>query len=232
MAAEFSTLALRNDPSLVGYWKLENTNDELSSHNLTNNNTVAFNAAQFNNGADFGTSNTNKSLNNTTNLGINGTGATAFSFWVKVTTEITSGNYELVHHDSTGGADRYFVIQYEYNGGIRRLVIDAGSGTATYNITLGTSNFYHIVANRAASDGAIELFVNGVSVATGTAGTGASGGNNELSIGAHSNGTLSPTSGIIDDLAIFSRVLTPTEVTTIYTGQEPSNGYGYVYMSV
>lgn len=231
MAAEFSTLALRSDPSLVAYWKLENTNDELSTYNLTNNNTVAFNAAQFSNGADFGTSNTNKFLNNNSNLGINGNGALAVSFWVKVTSEIGSGSYEFLHYDSTGGADRYFTVQYDYNGGTRRLKIDAGGGTATHNVTLGTSDFYHIVANRAASDGAIELFVNAASVATGTAST-SSGANNEISIGIHTNGTSSPTSGIIDDFAVFSRVLTPTEVTTIYTGQAPSTATGFIYMSV
>jgi hypothetical protein len=87
-AAELFTTSLFADASLVAYWRLENTSDSKGSRTLTNNNTVAFNSAKFNNGADGGATNTNKYLSLAADtLGMTYTGAKSFSLWLKLTTE-------------------------------------------------------------------------------------------------------------------------------------------------
>ena len=56
-ANNLTTNTFLKDPSLQAYYKLENTNDSKGSNNLTNYNSVAFNAAMFGNGADMGSAN-------------------------------------------------------------------------------------------------------------------------------------------------------------------------------
>ena len=87
---------LFSDANLVHYYKLENTSDSKGSNTLTNVNSVAFNAAKFGNGADFGASNTTKELYSTVAPEIDG-GAGTLIFWVKLQTEIASGAYCLGH---------------------------------------------------------------------------------------------------------------------------------------
>ena len=212
---EILGLPLFSDANLISYYRLEDVSDSKGSNTLTNNGSVAFNAAVFNNGGDLGASNSSKSLTVGGNMGIAGAGDFTFSFWLKLRTEISSGAYRLISWNSQLTDDRYVDISYEYNSGTPRITVDASGGTGiAYNITLGTSNFYHIVITR--SSGTTTLYINGVAVG-GTGTTGASaGGANIFYIGmniASSNYT----SAIYDDLAVFNRVLDPSEVWSIYS---------------
>lgn len=233
MATEFGSLSLRNDANLKAYYKLENVNDELGANNLTNNNSVGFNAAKFNNGADGSTTNTNKFLNVASALNYNG-GAYAISLWVKATAEIGSGAYDICEIQDAV-TDTSLLISYEYNGGTRRL--NCGrlrSGVAfdniTSNQTFGTSTFHHIVLTYDGST--VRLYFNNSDV-----GNAASSGNGsvaltsgfELLVGrAGASGNF--TSGIIDDVALFNRNLTAAEVNTIYTGAGAGASFLFNFM--
>lgn len=148
-AVELNSTYLISDGSLRAYYRLENANDTTAnSFNLTNNGSIPFNAAKFNNGGDLGTSNTTDYFNINNDLGITG-GLISVSMWLKLTTEITSGTYTFFQQGDLGTNVRY-VIQYEYNSGSPRLVFNRSkTGTAdeqfTYTVTLGTSSYHHLV---------------------------------------------------------------------------------------
>lgn len=218
---ELASTSLFSDANLLSYWKLENTSDSKGSNTLTNNNTIAFNAAKFNNGADQGASNSNKYLSVATNLGIAGNGIFTFSFWIKLKSEITSGTWTIASHRSTTGADRYFDVNYEYNGGTQRLYTDAGgNNTNRYAVALGTSIFHHIAAVRNSTNSL--LYVDGSLQTTNGLGVGTEG-TNRFGIGATGIG-ISPSSAIFDDFAVFSRELTATEISNLYNGFPVSGG--------
>src|SRR6478736_10076054 len=90
--AELASTSLINDANLIAYYKAENANDSKGSNTLTNNNTVAFSAAKFNNGFDGGSANTNKSMSIANALSFSG-GAYSITLWVKLNTEITASTY-------------------------------------------------------------------------------------------------------------------------------------------
>jgi len=220
MATEFNSLSLRNDANLKAYYRLENTSEEVQAITITNNNSVAFNAAQFSYGADFGSSNTNKSLVATNDLGITG-GAMSIALWIKLSAEISSGTWVFASQGDAGN-DVHYIIEYQYNSGTRRMAFHRFKGpstfdTLTYNITLGTSSWYHIALTYDSST--VRGYINGSEVGSGTSssGNGTSGGVDSVSIGA-SWIPDAHTSAIIDDVVFFDDALTAAEVLNIYTG--------------
>ncbi len=227
--AELASLSLVSDANLVSYYKLEDTSDSKGSNTLTNNGSATFTSARYNNGANYGSANSTKWLSRADQLGIAGNSDLSVSMWVKLTDEITSGTYTIFEHLSTTTANRYIACNYNYNSGTPQLDVNASAGThATYTITLGTSVFHHIVVTRNVAGNVLTLYVDGASVATGTVGTDTDG-NNNFSIGASRAG-LRFLSGVQDDVAVFNRVLTPTEVSTIYADLVASSNRSYGFI--
>lgn len=215
--------------NLKAYYKLNAgalvTDSSGNGYTLTNNNSVAEADGQdsaFGKAADFGVSDFNKSLSIANNLGIT-TKVISMSCWVKLNAEIASGAWKFIFHQSAE-QDWSIGISYEYNGGTRRLnfvSIQAGIGTTPYyhNITLGTSNWYHLAIT---CDGAtVKAYLNGVYLGSVAArGSGNAVASNFI-IGG--DGELYPTinnesAAIIDDVAVFNDVLTNAEVLAIYLG--------------
>lgn len=205
-------------------YHLENTTDSSGNGNtLTNNNSVAFNAAKFGNGADFGSSNSNKSLQILNNLGISNTSIT-MSCWSKRNAEISTGIQTFfAHNDSTTRTKDY--VYYDYNGGTRRLIFShtknfVGSADVVYNITLGTNNWYHLAY---VFDGTnVYAYLNGLYLGTAsTTGNGTTQGHNSFAIGGlpNDNGTgfNNYSSSIIDEVIVENRVWSAEEVKKYYT---------------
>jgi hypothetical protein len=215
--------------NLVSYWKLDeasgNASDATASaFTLTNNGTTGYVAALINNGIDLGTANTTKYLSRTGNLGINGA-SMSMQVWVKLRTEITSGAYMFMIQQSNA-SDTRFMIKYEFNGGTRRLAFTRntpGSGPNDkeffYNVTLGTANWYHIVLTY--DNTTLIGYVDAVSRASGTAsGNGSATLTESFNIGAfNNNGAIQDyASAYIDECGLWSRALTPAEVTSLRRG--------------
>jgi hypothetical protein len=213
---------------LVSYWKLDESSgdavDLMGVNNLTNTNTVGYAAALINNGADFGTSNTNKRLTRADSIGITSTSAFSISGWVKLRTEISSGTYGLFSLKTSGSPWAGRRIEYQYNAGTRRLAFIVHSqtvATVTYNITLGTSDFYHLtITYSGGTAGTITAYVNGVSQGTATANI----TNNfvttpETTIASYEASSFA--SIYADEVGIWNRALTTDEISILY-----SNGNG------
>lgn len=217
MAQLSTTPSLLNDANLLAYYKLEDVNDSKASFNLTNNGTVVFNSAKYGNGADFGSANSSKYLSIANDLGITG-GACSFSFWIKLSSEIASGEW-VFFIQADAGTNVAFFVRYAYNAGSQQLqYARRKTGGADTVITiagaLGTTAWHHIVLTY---DGAtLSNYKNGVvSENVAVTGNGVSGAADGFQIGA-TQVPDSYTSAIIDDFSIFSRALTATEVLTLY----------------
>lgn len=215
-AIELINTSLFLDPNLVSYYRLENVNDSKGSNTLTNNGTVTFTSGLFNNCANLGTPNSTKYLSRADNLGIAGNGDMSISIWIKLLGEIGSGTYYLIAHTSTTTADRFSLLYYEYNGGTMRLVLNMSGTTGVYNITLGTTDWYNLIVTRNVSGNAGKLYINAVERISTTLGS-TGNATNDFTLGA-TNSPANFASTLYDDVSVFNRVLTPTEIIPYYNG--------------
>lgn len=115
----------------------------INNFDLSNTNSVAFNASSLGKGADAGSSNSDKLLSISNNLGING-GIIDIMLLIKLNAEISSGTWIFTSQQNIS-SDVQYAICYEYNGGTRRLVFrryrqGVAADEIYFNITLGTSN--------------------------------------------------------------------------------------------
>ena len=219
-ALELGSTGLFNDPSIQSYYKLENVNDSKASNTLTNNGTVTFAAAKFNNGADFGSANSTKSLTSASKLGWDGS-AYSYSFWVKLSAEITADSWTFCElSDNT--TNTVFQIQYQYNAGtirlrFARIKFGTAANSVTINGALGTSSWYHLVMTYDGST--MRAYINNVEVGNvASSGDGSVDCADGFSLGVDAQGNLQYTSGIIDDWVGFTRALTTGEINTLYLG--------------
>ena len=207
--------------NLIAYYRAENVNDSKGAYTLTNTNSVGFSPAKFNNGFDFGSTNTNKVMIISNNLGITG-GAMSISLWVKLNVEVSADlafdRYTFCgQNDAT--SDTSQGIWYEYNSGTPRLFFyRIKQGVANqgdyYNITMGTSDWYHIVYTYDGTN--IRGYVNGVLVlgATAASGNGTAATTSTVTIGSNVSYS-SASNSIIDDVAIFNTALSAANIISL-----------------
>lgn len=152
--------------------------------------------------------------NNYTNFNSNqGT----ISFWMKPYWNNTDGKrHEIFSSDGDG---RFFISKLEtnnlfiqfYNSGVSSLMYLLGN---TYTFTAGT--WYHFVIRWGISYGKMELFINNSLIATdNNRDTTTFSPSSNFIIGA-SSGYLLPAESILDDFAIWDRVLTDAEIADLY----------------
>jgi hypothetical protein len=203
----------------LGLYHLENTTDASGNGNtLTNTGSVAFNPAKFGNGADFGSSGNSKRLTTANALGWNG-GNITMSCWAKLNAEITSSYYVFlnIEHVTTRSAMRMF---YDYGSGTRRLYfgrtkLGVADNILTYNLTMGTSNWYHFLMTFDGSN--CRIYVNGALV-----GTVASSGNGTFTsfsdaFNIGNTGTTYLNGHMVDLTFIQNRVWSASEIQKYYT---------------
>lgn len=235
--AQLKDTSFFNHANLIAYYKLENVNDSKASYNLTNNGSIAFEAAKYNNGAQLGTSNSTKYLSINNDLGITN-GSISVAFWVKSNTTPASGvTTTFFEHGDSGTNVRYWV-RYNNNSGTLQLQFNrqkenVANQAFTYNITLSTSVFTHITLTYDGST--VRGYVNGADVGNVSAsGNGASGVDIDYTyIGAARSQTPAVvfySNAIIDDLAIFNTGLSATEVNNLYLGMPLGGSFLYNFI--
>jgi hypothetical protein len=221
-----STPVYKNDANLKGLWLLNNdATDYTGNNDLTNNNTVTFDAGDKMEGthsADFESgSSQSLSIADGSQTGLDVTGDLSICLWVKP--------------ESTPGTDRTFVSKYVLTGDQRQYVFqvlstgeidcvlspDGTSGItrATGASTLGTGTWKHIAVVYNGTD--IRLYINGVLDSNGASNPkaytgGIFNGSGTFRIGAFGNTPSEFYDGLMDEVAIFDRELTAAEVNGIY----------------
>ena len=218
--------------NIVAYYKLDNVNDSVASFTLTNNGSTPFNPAKINNGYDGGIANGSKYLTIANNLGISGS-AMSISLWFSLSTIPGTGiNYFLAHlgDDVT---DVEYILAYRDNAGTKQLYFNRvkqnlSNNEIISNQTLTVGVFYHIVITYNGST--MTLYLNNVSLGTLSAsGNGISAGITGFRIGADLNGPSLFTSGLIDEVGVWSRALTSPEISELYRS---GSGITYPFTAV
>lgn len=207
--AEVLKTSLSSDANLKAYYRFESgalTSDSKNSYTLTNNGSVDEAQGKYGGCADFGTANSGKFFTRTDSVGCVNTDNMTISCWLKVRTEPSLNlYYQIVNVNFP--TSKYFLIYYHDNNGVKELISQYYGDGAIYQVTLGTSSWYHIVATWDGTN--VRLYVNTLLVATHVKGN-EGGGENALYIAD------SITNIYLDDVAIFNRCLTEAEIYQIY----------------
>lgn len=191
---------------VIAYWKLDessgNAADSSGSGNtLVNQGGVTYTAGKINNGSVH--SATSNAYFKTTSQ-INSSTLTV-SMWVYMTT--IDANYNGFIGFLSNGA----LNNHTSGGGFR---YESSGGNITSGTTLVINTWYHIVLTMNGTSG--ELFLNGSSVGTGTASSMAV--NQNYVVGSYGDSASNHMRGTIDEVGIWNRVLSGSEITDLYNG--------------
>jgi len=204
--------------NLVAAYKLDDVTDGTENgYDLTNNNSVAFNAGKIGDAADFGTGNTNKKLSIASTLGIS-SGAITISWWTK--TPATLADMQgIVFFMKNGG----FAMGAMWNAADTLYAIGSttdpnGAVSMQTNFGLSTNTWYHIVITSDGTTGT--LYVDNTSYGTWAHST-TVGNADYFGIGENYRADWE-TDGMIDSCYVWSRVITSDERATMYNS---GNGY-------
>lgn len=216
-------MALLSD-NLTSYWKFDEASGNASdstanAYTLTNQNSTAYTTGKLNNGISLVAA-SSKYFSRTNQYNA---AAGSVSFWVKLTTNasVKGSENSFVCWDNNSGSQGVYITQAQASNKIT-YGFGAGGVQLTGTTALVISTWYHIVAVWDATS--TILYVNGVADVTGAAVTYANG-NTTIYVGTDSSGGQTRfCNGVIDELGIWSRKLTSTEVTSLYNS---GNAFGY-----
>lgn len=204
---------------LLAYWQLDETSgtrfDAHASYDAAETGTVGSLTGIINNGADFPKSNSSYLEVASGFLGAVGSANTfSLSFWVK--------------------PDTYTSFPALIDSATRQLSLFLDSATSAYLLignnpayfthtgNISTGAWHHVVVTWNGGTNAYEMWVDGVSVKTGTVGS--SIGTEALVFGANPSSGGSAWDGGLDEFGVWTRVLTITEVGDLY-----NSGAGLAY---
>lgn len=212
--------------SLVSYYKLDessgNASDSVASNTLTNNNTVTYAPEKINNGAVFAAASSQSlSITDASQTGLDLTGDFSFNFWFNPASQPGTDTAQVLFAKwLTTGNQRSYGFQYRDDGGTKNLgIVTSVDGSATtfnsVNQTLTNGTLYMITVTKTGTSATI--YVNASSI--GTAGTSATQFNSTAGFYLGSlDGTAQFLNGAEDEVGIWSRVITGTEITELYNG--------------
>lgn len=208
--------------SLVAYYALENnlTDSSLKANNLTNTGTTDTASGKILHGRAF--SGTGQYALKTSGTSIpTGNNSISYSAWVNysdlstVRTIVSTGN-------SGSSAAKTFLSLYVSSTLLR---LSQGDGDElTYNTVFSTGTFYHVVGTYDSSTNSLTLYLNGSQVATKSGITNLNLAS-DIGLGRFIyDGTNNLMQGTLDEVGIWARPLTSTEVSILYNG-----GVGLTY---
>lgn len=242
-AYSISQSVLVDDPNCVGLWTLDDVYTDLSGNGntLTPSGTPSFATGKFNNGLDLELSSSQyASITDAAQTGLDITGDFSISGWFKIEQLPETPGTDFILCRKWGGApnNSYSILMQQFTTYNKILIQYSGDGTNNTHITTDAAtfmeagdvgNFVHIAMAVDVSAKSAIVYKNGVLQASSlTSGTQTSvyNGNGAFAIGATSTGVSGYYDGVIDDFAIFDRLLTATEIGQIYDGTIPRRVVG------
>lgn len=209
------------DTNLVSYWKLDessgNAADSVGGVTLTNTNTVTYAAGKINNGSVHTNAGV-KYLTASNNLGITN-GNITVSMWFKASADIGAGTWGLFQKSCGSAAYIAYVIGYDYNEGTRQLFFnrqqaDVSNNRLNTSATLGTT-WHHIVLTYNGTN--LSGYLDGVALGNlACSGDGSGTATNLTQIGYSFDYSPYTPDATIDEVGVWSRVLTANEVAELY----------------
>lgn len=215
--------------NLVSYWKMDeasgNRADSHGANTLTDNNTVLAGTGIIGNGGDFESTNSEYlSILDVTQSGLDITGDLSISFWFNAESLVDSTSYAILQKWETV---RSFLFRIDVTAGsVRNLLVaisasgtSVGQTTGTKDLsTVNTGTLYHLVCVYTAAAGTVTVYKNASSLGDITSqNTSIANSAAAFEIGGSGIGG-NYFDGIIDEVGIWSRVLTSGEVTSLYNG--------------
>jgi hypothetical protein len=146
-------------------------------------------------------------------------GTSDFSFSAWFNPEVISGYRSVVDFRPSDG-DLLPGLFISPNAGYKLYIWAGSSRIVTYETTLNTNQWYHVVYTR--SSGSATLYLNGSSVATGSDSNNYSLSGTPKWGGVGSGVGASTFKGLLDDCAIFNTALSTPDVAKIYNGTAPN----------
>lgn len=201
---------LTDTPSLYGgvaYYKLDgNSNDSVGSNNGTDT-SISYSSSygKINQGASFNGSSSKIWTNN--NLGLSTSSDKTFGMWYYRTGGTTS--FTLDYRNNSGGN---FSLTF-YTNSTGGIIFNCKGTDVVTSSNLSTNTWYYLTT--VISGSTLTAYVNGVSIGSGTIGSGTTNANN-FSLSSYADTPGGYFQGYIDEVGIWSRVLSSGEVSELY----------------
>jgi len=230
--------AAASQAGLIGYWAFDDGTgsstaaDSAGSHTgtLTNFTPATDWVTGHTGGAgdyalDFGTTANQRYVNMTTFKGITGRGARTMSAWIKTS---NNTNHDIMSWGANNNGEKWVFRVQDQNGAVNgNLRVEVNGGFRTGSTVLGDNTWRHVVAtwenDGTANINDLKLYEGG-SLETNDATTGNNvntANSQTFRVGGESFGTRF-FDGLIDDVAIFNRVLTAAEIAQLAGGTAPN----------
>ncbi len=214
-------LCVARPAGLVSWWKGQaNAQDTLGSHNGTITGNVTFANAEVGQGFVFdGTALINVGSVTGTTLDIAASDFT-LEFWLKTSSDLSSGLGELIAGDAGLGQAQGFRVLYQptVNHQLRFRIADSSSASVVDTPPINDGMWHHYAFVR--SGGNLIAYVDGVSSATTPTTITDITSTAEFQIGGRTPGaSTAPDSffdGSLDELSFYSRALSATEISGIF----------------
>lgn len=221
------------DTNLVAYWKYDESSGNASDSTgngstLTNNGSIPYVSGKINNGADLENSG-NDYFSVADNSFVSVTGDFSFSFWANF--EGFTGSMSMAKWNDADNSQNSY--QFKASQTELRLGVRNSSDTQTsvsVAASLSTSTWYYFIVTYNSSSGATKFYQDGSQL--GTTQTSATGGPKDtatsLVVGRDAVDGTNYYDGIVDEMGMWSRELSSSEVTELYNG---GNGLAYPFPS-
>lgn len=212
--------------NLVSYWKMDeasgNRADAHGANTLTDNNTVGAATGIINNAADFELSSSESlSILDVTQSGLDLAGDMTISMWIKP--ESMTGSHGLVTKFRDLAGNKSYRLHCTTTDIALTLTSNGTTETsAIWTFTLSAGTWYHLVLVYTASAGSATLYVNNTSQGAKTGlSTSVFNSVSVFRLGSRSSALDVAEQffdGLMDEVGIWSRTLSSTEVATLYGG--------------
>ncbi len=140
------------------------------------------------------------------------TGTITLSAWINPSN--AASNQAIVEYGNWG-TDREYGLELAPAGPALTFSYNTSQSVTSSALSIPNNVWTHVVVTLG-SGGAVTFYVNGVSVATATAALITTISAHALTIGMSNSGTAIPFNGSIDDVRIYNRVLSASEVSQLY----------------
>lgn len=226
------------ETSLVSYWPLNETsgtrNDAHSTNHLSQVDTVASAAGKLGNGADFESGGADECLEilDAAQSGLDLANDIGISLWVKFESLPGSNAIMSMLNKTSGATVQYQLAMYNVAGAMRLyFFMENDSASAEFvSWTPSTGVWYHIVLSRNRAGGLVKFFVDGAQLgATQTAVTTVLTNRTvpfRLGGGEGTGGQGGQMDGILDEVALYSRILHYGDVLDLFNA-----GVGIPYVA-
>ncbi|MEO5714307.1 MAG: PQQ-dependent sugar dehydrogenase [Luteolibacter sp.] len=224
------------DPTIVAWLKLDDASGTVAADSVGSNSGTLVNmgaspwiAGKFGGGLVFDATDQHVNLPNVVGADF------SISFWMKSTqtfprTDTAPAGASICNADLSGAANDFVIAGTRSAGGLNRITFQTGK-TGTNNVALhgitavngGTWN--HVVVTRAQVTGQMKIFVNGALESSVNGNNALVNGNPVISIGATPGNAAASYTGSLDEIRLFSRVLTAGEIVALGTGPAPVPPY-------